>query len=121
MLGATWPQKHLLQEDLIEDCLRDQGLLVQTMPANQELLFRRDAFLGPMGAWVEGIKGACSSAQMSLLQHFSSSPGVCVVGSVPIAPNPQEQLELDGELSRSQATRKDIKGLLEFKEEKMKT
>jgi hypothetical protein len=42
-------QKHLLQEDLIEDCLRDQGLLVQTMPANQELLFRRDAFLRPMG------------------------------------------------------------------------
>jgi hypothetical protein len=43
------PQMHLLQEDLIEDCLRDQGLLVQTMPANGELLFRRDAFLGPMG------------------------------------------------------------------------
>ena len=47
--GVAQPQKHLLQEDLIEDCLRDQGLLVQTMPANQELLFRRDAFLGPMG------------------------------------------------------------------------
>jgi hypothetical protein len=30
--------------DLIEDCLRDQGLLVLTMPVNQELLFRRDAF-----------------------------------------------------------------------------
>jgi hypothetical protein len=40
-------QKHLLQEDLIEDCLRDQGLLAQT--ANQELLFRSDAFLGPIG------------------------------------------------------------------------
>lgn len=91
------------------------------MPGNQVLLFGIDTFLGPKGAWVEGIKGACSSAQMSLLQHFSSSPGVCVVGSVPIAPNPQEQLELDGELSRAQATRKDIKGLLEFKEEKMKT
>ena len=47
--GRSQPQRHLLQEDLIEDCLRDQGLLVQTMPANQELLFRRDAFLGPMG------------------------------------------------------------------------
>ena len=35
MVGATQLQKHLLQEDLIEDCLRDQGLLVQTMPANQ--------------------------------------------------------------------------------------
>lgn len=42
----------------IEDCLRDQGLLVQTMAANQELLFRRDAFLGPMRVQVEGIKGA---------------------------------------------------------------
>ena len=48
MGGAAQPQKHLLQEDLIEDCSRDQGLLVQTVPANQELLFRRDAFLGPM-------------------------------------------------------------------------
>ena len=38
-----------MQEDQIEDCLREQGLLVQIMPANQELLFRRDAFLGPMG------------------------------------------------------------------------
>jgi hypothetical protein len=49
MAGAMQLQGHLLQEDLVEDCLRDQGLLVQTMPANQELLFRRDAFLGPMG------------------------------------------------------------------------
>lgn len=31
--------QHLLQEELIEDCLTDQGLLVQTMPANQKLLF----------------------------------------------------------------------------------
>jgi hypothetical protein len=29
MLGAMQLQKHLLQEDLIEDCLKDQGLLVQ--------------------------------------------------------------------------------------------
>ena len=67
---------YLLQEDLIEDCLREQGLLVQIMLANPELLFRRDAFLGPRGAggWVEGITGACSSAQMSLLQHFSPAP-----------------------------------------------
>jgi hypothetical protein len=43
------PQKYLLQEDLIEDFLRDQELLVKTMSANQELLFRRDAFLEPMG------------------------------------------------------------------------
>jgi hypothetical protein len=43
------PQRHLRQEDLIEDPLRDQGLLMQKMPANRELLFRRAAFLGPMG------------------------------------------------------------------------
>jgi hypothetical protein len=43
--GPAQPQKYLLREDLIEDCLR----VVQTTPANQELLFRRDAFLGPMG------------------------------------------------------------------------
>ena len=45
-------------EDLIEDCLRDQGLLKETMLANQELLFRRDPFWGTNGARVEGIKGA---------------------------------------------------------------
>lgn len=39
-----------LQEDLIEDWLREQGLLVQMVPANQELLFRIDSFLEPMGA-----------------------------------------------------------------------
>jgi hypothetical protein len=31
-------QKHLLQEDLIEDCLRVQGLKIQTMVGNWELL-----------------------------------------------------------------------------------
>ena len=42
-------QRHLLQEDLFEDCLRDQGLLMQTLPVNWELLLRRDAFLKTMG------------------------------------------------------------------------
>ena len=79
-------QKHLLQEDLIEDCLKEHGLLVQAMPAKQELLCRRGAFLGRMGAWVEGIKVVCSGAQMSLLWHFSPAPGVCAVESVPIYP-----------------------------------
>jgi hypothetical protein len=46
--GSAQPQKHLLQRDLVEHCLRDQGLLAQTMPANQTLLFRSDVFLGPM-------------------------------------------------------------------------
>jgi hypothetical protein len=49
MLWPVQPQRHLLWENLIEDCLRGQGLLMQTMPANQERLFRRDTFLGPMG------------------------------------------------------------------------
>lgn len=49
MLGATKQQRHLLQEDLTDDFLRDQELLMQTMPANRELLFRIDAFLGSMG------------------------------------------------------------------------
>ena len=49
MLRTAQPQRHLLQEDLIEDCLRDQGLLMQTMQANRELLFRRDTFWGSVG------------------------------------------------------------------------
>lgn len=53
-------QSHLLQEDLIEDGLRDQGLLMllmQTVPANQELLFSSNAF---WDQWSVGevIKGA---------------------------------------------------------------
>jgi hypothetical protein len=79
-------QKHLLLEDLIEDCLRDEAFLVQTMPANQELLFRRDAFLEPMGVRVKGIKGACSSVQMNLLWRFSPAPGICVVDFAPSYP-----------------------------------
>ena len=35
--GATQPKNHLLQQDLIENCLRGQGLLLQTMPGNWEL------------------------------------------------------------------------------------
>jgi hypothetical protein len=36
--------------------LRDQGLLTQTMSANQEWPFRRDAILGPMGHWWRVLK-----------------------------------------------------------------
>ena len=45
-----------LQEDLIEDCLREQGLLVQKKkkkkkkPDKQEVLLSVDTFLEPMGA-----------------------------------------------------------------------
>jgi hypothetical protein len=42
-------KRHLLQVDLNEDCLRNQALLTQTIPANQEPLLRIVAFLGPMG------------------------------------------------------------------------
>ena len=100
MLGALKLQKHLLQEDLIEDCLRVQELLVQIMPAKLDLLFRRDTFLGPMGTWVKGIKGAWNSAQMSLLQHFSPASRVCVSDSVPTHPKPPEQVRSGRELSR---------------------
>jgi hypothetical protein len=77
------PQRHLLQEDLIEDCLRYQGLLVQTMPANPELLFRRAAFLGPMGyGWrilkelVAAFRGACCGISHLLPEPvvFDSEP-----------------------------------------------
>jgi hypothetical protein len=74
-------QRHLLPEDLIEDCPKDQGLLSQTMPAKWELLFRRDVSLGPI-AWVEGIKEASSIIQMSLLWRFSPAPRVCAVDCV---------------------------------------
>ena len=40
---------------------------------------------------------------MNLLQHFSSSPGICVVDSVPIVLKPQEQVGSVRELSRAQA------------------
>ena len=50
LLNNFWAaQYHLLQEDLIENYLRNQGLLMQTIPPNQELLFRKDAFLGQIG------------------------------------------------------------------------
>ena len=49
--GAGQPPRHLLQNDLIEDCPRDQRLLMQAMIANWEQLFRRDALLGQ---WVAG-------------------------------------------------------------------
>jgi hypothetical protein len=42
--------KYLLQEYLIDYCLREQGLLTQIIPANQKLLFRIDTFLETMWA-----------------------------------------------------------------------
>lgn len=53
---------------------------------------------------MEGIKGASSSAQMSLMRCFSPDPGVCVADSVPTHPNLQGQVGSGRELSRAQAT-----------------
>ena len=82
-----------LQEDLIEDCLREQGLMVQKkkkkkkkQPDNQELLLSVDTFLEPMGMKIEDTKEACSSAPVSCLQHFSHAPQICVVDSGPNCP-----------------------------------
>jgi hypothetical protein len=77
--GAAQPQRHLLQEDLTEDCQSDQGLLMQTMPASWELLFRRDDFLGPMGRRWKILKELAAA----LLHGFSPTPGVSVIDPVP--------------------------------------
>ena len=68
------PQRHLLREDLIEDCLRDQGLLTQTTPANRELLFRSDAFLGPLGRGRRVLEEPASESVSSTPHHFTSNP-----------------------------------------------
>jgi hypothetical protein len=67
--GRVQPQKHLQQEDLTEDCLRDQRIA--------------RCFLGTIKVQVEGIKGAYSSAQMILPRGFSPTPGVCTVDTRP--------------------------------------
>jgi hypothetical protein len=56
--------------------------------------------LEPIGVWVEGIKGACSSAQMSLLQQHSHllQESVSLILHQ-LTPNPQEQTGSGGELS----------------------
>ena len=56
--------------------MREQGLLMQTMPANWELLFRKDAFLGPMGT---GGRYLWTLQQCS--DKLSPAPGVCVFDS----------------------------------------
>ena len=76
MLGPVQLKKHLMQEDLIEHCLRDQGLLVQRMPANWELLFRRDAFLGPMGHGWRVIKELAVFRELAAL-FLTCSPSLC--------------------------------------------
>ena len=59
---------------LIEDCLRDQGLLIETMPVNRELLYRKDTFLGLMGHWWRVLKENEASFGVLILHHFTSNP-----------------------------------------------
>ena len=91
-------------EDLIEDCLREQGLLVQVTPANQELLFRIDTFLGPMWAWVEGIKGIFINVQRACCSISHLLPESVSLTLHQLTPNPQVQVGSGWELSRTQAT-----------------
>ena len=75
--GAGGCSAQLLQELLIEDCTRDQELLMQTMPANWKLLFRRDAFLGPMGRrWrvLKAIAGASLAAAFLTCSQLTFNP-----------------------------------------------
>jgi len=55
---------------------------MQTMPANQEPLFRRDAFLGPIGFGWRLLK--------ELAAVFLSAPGVSAL--FPLTSNPQGQI-----------------------------
>ena len=67
----------------MEDCLRDQRLLVQTMPANRKLMLRRDAFLEPMGHGWRVLKDLAAGIPMSLLRCLSPAPRVSVIDSMP--------------------------------------
>lgn len=78
--GARQLRTHLLLEDLIEDCQRDQGLLVQTMPANRELLFRRDAFFILTGH-TRRLLEELAAVFRKLAASFSCALGVCVFDS----------------------------------------
>jgi hypothetical protein len=76
-LGAAQPQKNLLkEEDLIEDRLRDQGLLVQLIPANQELLFRRDDQWGAGGGYERSLQ-LCSEEFAAAFLTCSQSLCLC--------------------------------------------
>lgn len=86
MLGAMQLQRHLLQDDLIEDCLRDLGLLTQTVPANLGTALQKRCFLWTNEGQVDSIKGACISVQISLLGHFSPVSRICVIDSSTSSP-----------------------------------
>ena len=84
------PQRHLLQEDLIEDFLRDQGLLTQTMPANWDLLFRRDAFWGPMGHKWKVLKELAAEFRETFCGISHLLRRVCVIDSAHLTSNPNK-------------------------------
>lgn len=52
-------QRHLLQEDLIEDCLRPRIAAVDNASQSGTANVWNRYFVGTNGAWVEGVKGAC--------------------------------------------------------------
>lgn len=87
-LRAAQPQRHLLQEDLIEDCLRDQGLVTQTVPANQELLFRRDDVLGPTGCRWRVLKDLAAAFRQACVQMSLQWLSRLLQGSVPVDSTP---------------------------------
>jgi hypothetical protein len=82
------------------------------MPVNQQLLFRRDAFLGPMGHGWRALK-ELAAVFRELAEEFLicsqslcwSLAAVCIVDSEPTHLNPQEQVGLGGELSSTQGTK----------------
>ena len=103
--GTTQPQRHLLQENHIEVCLRDQWLLMQTMPANQEPVFRRAAFLRAVEQWWRVLKelGAVfRQACYSVSQLFLAS---LLLTHCHLIFNLQGQLESGRKQSRAQAAK----------------
>lgn len=73
LLGTMLPQRQLLQENLIEDDLRDQGLLTDRARQSGTVVWKR-YLLGTNETRVEGIKGAFSSVHKSLLLHSHLFP-----------------------------------------------
>jgi hypothetical protein len=58
-------------------------LLMQTIPANQELHCRRDAFLGPVGHRWGVLKELATVFRWACWGLFTSAPWVCVFDSAP--------------------------------------
>lgn len=68
MPGARQLQRHLVQEDLIQHSLRDQGLLTQKMAAIGNCCLE-EMLACDKWVTVESIKGPCSSLHLHLQRH----------------------------------------------------